>query len=209
MHGLRIARYGDPNRVGKWQMADREDCKVEGCDDRPRAKSFCNRHYQQSKKGRILPDVLNCDRCGTKFRRPSKSDPKAVRFCSADCRYEQQLEDFRTDTNGQKTRAAEWRKRHPEVIRANLMKRRALKASRDARSVSERDLLRLIARYGGKCAYCGLEDYSHIDHIVPLSKGGRHALGNLLPACAYCNLSKHARLLADWRYTRGSDRVVI
>lgn len=32
--------------------------------------------------------------------------------------------------------------------------------------------------------------------------GGRHAIGNVLPVCATCNLSKHDKLLAEWRYRR-------
>lgn len=33
----------------------------------------------------------------------------------------------------------------------------------------------------------------HIDHIMPLSRGGLHELGNLCISCVSCNLRKHAR----------------
>jgi len=34
----------------------------------------------------------------------------------------------------------------------------------------------------------------HVDHILPLSKGGAHTASNLAVACASCNLSKSAKL---------------
>ena len=48
------------------------------------------------------------------------------------------------------------------------------------------------------CAYCRATPahiaYSrHIDHIVPLSRGGSHTADNLAPACQKCNISKGAR----------------
>ena len=46
---------------------------------------------------------------------------------------------------------------------------------------------------GKPCAICGLdikrEDFS-IDHIIPISKGGRNILKNLQPAHKWCNLEK-------------------
>lgn len=65
--------------------------------------------------------------------------------------------------------------------------------------VTERDWKRLVARYGGCCAYCGTPGGTSVDHVVPLSRGGRHSIGNVLPACKPCNSSKGNRLLIDWR----------
>lgn len=41
------------------------------------------------------------------------------------------------------------------------------------------------------CWMCGAE-WSHVDHVKPLSKGGAHILANLRPSCARCNLRKSA-----------------
>jgi len=46
------------------------------------------------------------------------------------------------------------------------------------------------------CYWCGVSlkgKKVHIDHYVPLSKGGEHTLSNLVVSCASCNLSKHAK----------------
>src|SRR5699024_5283996 len=47
------------------------------------------------------------------------------------------------------------------------------------------------ARDGYRCIYCG-EPGEHLDHVLPVSKGGPHSYGNLVVACAPCNLRKGA-----------------
>ena len=52
---------------------------------------------------------------------------------------------------------------------------------------------KLIKKYNGKCAYCGqicIEKY-HIDHKIPLVKGGGNEFENLALSCPRCNLSKN------------------
>lgn len=58
-----------------------------------------------------------------------------------------------------------------------------------------------IAFYGSRCAYCG-GPYEHLDHVIPLARGGKHCPANLRPACAPCNLSKKDKLLKDWLASR-------
>lgn len=54
----------------------------------------------------------------------------------------------------------------------------------------------IISRDRGNCADCGknltqeLEDNYHIDHILPLSKGGTNDVSNLQILCEPCNLTK-------------------
>lgn len=62
------------------------------------------------------------------------------------------------------------------------------------------DRTTIFAAYNNECVYCGAEAV-HLDHVVPISKGGPDAAHNLLPACAECNLSKGARSLAEWALT--------
>jgi 5-methylcytosine-specific restriction endonuclease McrA len=40
------------------------------------------------------------------------------------------------------------------------------------------------------CAYCHAEPANCWDHVVPLSRGGRHEKRNIVPACRDCNLIK-------------------
>ncbi|WP_280888177.1 HNH endonuclease signature motif containing protein [Streptomyces sp. LBL] len=55
------------------------------------------------------------------------------------------------------------------------------------------------------CFFCGgfLVDGYEVEHFYPLSKGGPHALFNLLPSCAPCNRGvngKHSR--EPWQFLR-------
>jgi 5-methylcytosine-specific restriction endonuclease McrA len=60
--------------------------------------------------------------------------------------------------------------------------------------------------YAQPCFYCG-QPSAHIDHVVPLSRGGEHRIGNLVGACAKCNLSKHDKFIVEWNLwkKRSSD----
>jgi 5-methylcytosine-specific restriction endonuclease McrA len=55
----------------------------------------------------------------------------------------------------------------------------------------------VFARWGGLCCYCDAPA-EHLDHVEPLSRGGRDVLSNVVPACADCNLDKAAQTLAEW-----------
>jgi 5-methylcytosine-specific restriction endonuclease McrA len=55
----------------------------------------------------------------------------------------------------------------------------------------------VFARWGGMCCYCNAPA-EHLDHVQPLSRGGRDVLSNVVPACAACNLAKAALTLAEW-----------
>jgi 5-methylcytosine-specific restriction endonuclease McrA len=56
----------------------------------------------------------------------------------------------------------------------------------------------ILAIQSSNCVGCGSDDVT-IDHIVPLARGGRHAVGNLQPLCRSCNGSKGAMLMIEWR----------
>lgn len=62
----------------------------------------------------------------------------------------------------------------------------------------------ILARWGYACAYCG-DHAKHLDHVHPLSRGGKDVESNMVPACATCNLSKGAKTLAEWALTFGPD----
>jgi len=58
----------------------------------------------------------------------------------------------------------------------------------------------ILARWGMVCHICtlGIESLAdlHMDHLIPLSKGGPHTAANIRPSHALCNLRKGARLIA-------------
>ncbi len=48
------------------------------------------------------------------------------------------------------------------------------------------------------CVYCGAQ-FEHLDHTVPLSRGGHHSVDNIVPSCRSCNDSKADKLPHEWR----------
>jgi predicted nucleic acid-binding Zn ribbon protein len=51
----------------------------------------------------------------------------------------------------------------------------------------------IIERDGSRCHLCGKKckpEEIHLDHLIPLSRGGTHAYENVRVAHAFCNLSK-------------------
>jgi len=53
----------------------------------------------------------------------------------------------------------------------------------------------------GVCYYCGRRvgrDALTMDHVVPLSRGGRSRKGNIVAACKDCNNLKRSLLPVEW-----------
>ena len=65
---------------------------------------------------------------------------------------------------------------------------------------------RLVEAHGGRCAYCGKVRPLHADHRVPLERGGKNEIANILPACAPCNLRKHLMTEDEFRARLAAER---
>ncbi len=56
-------------------------------------------------------------------------------------------------------------------------------------------------RSSGVCHYCGRRfkpSELTMDHLVPLTRGGKSVQGNLVPACKECNNKKKYLLPMEW-----------
>lgn len=97
----------------------------------------------------------------------------------------------------------EWRKRNPEKVKTYGFNRRARKASG---KLSIGIFGRLMMLQKGRCACCrGLLKIlkPHIDHIMPLARGGQNVDSNVQLLCSTCNLSKHAKHPIDFMQSMG------
>ena len=74
--------------------------------------------------------------------------------------------------------------------------RRARKSKNGVFAISKKELIKL---YNSPCFYCGSLNKITIDHIIPISRGGSHSIGNLVSACAFCNGSKHTKFIVEWK----------
>lgn len=133
---------------------------------------------------------------------PSGKRPQAV-YCTRKCK--QAAAEQRRPQRDHAARYIRERERRlayatePTRMREAARKRRALKRARTSHVVTARDWTRLKSRYHHKCAYCQLSKPLTLEHVVPLSMGGLHSIGNILPACATCNSSKRDRFITEWR----------
>lgn len=86
------------------------------------------------------------------------------------------------------------RRRHLDKYAAKARRRLALKLGTFVGPV---DYVAVVRAAKGRCGICGKRigrALTHIDHIVPLAKGGSHTQDNLQLSHARCNLKKGARM---------------
>ena len=58
----------------------------------------------------------------------------------------------------------------------------------------------------GGCAYCGARDADlQKDCMLPISRGGRYTLANVVPACRSCNASKWHNEVTTWMRRKKLD----
>lgn len=100
-------------------------------------------------------------------------------------------------SNPEKSRGhkRKWEKANPDKTREKTLRRRAMLALVSIYKVSPKDIAKILRQ---PCLYCGAKS-EHIDHIIPLNKGGFHSMGNLGPSCMRCNSSKKDKFVMEWK----------
>lgn len=91
------------------------------------------------------------------------------------------------------------RERYNEIQRVGRQTRLALLAEAEG-TFTAAEITRMYVDQGGLCAYCEreLDNEFDIDHMMPLSRGGRNDWTNLALACVFCNRSKHAKTVLEF-----------
>jgi 5-methylcytosine-specific restriction endonuclease McrA len=164
-------------------------CKICG-----KAKNFAQFSKHSASKNGVGPYCIDCNRERGRVRYQQKRD-----FLIEQQRlYRQNNYDRRIEVE------REARKRNREKYRISRNERQL----RRARVEKERTYLILPKEikklYNDPCFVCGSTENQSIDHIIPLSRGGNHSIGNLMTLCRSCNASKHARFMVEWYKARNS-----
>jgi len=101
-------------------------------------------------------------------------------------------------------RSRRFAKENPEIVNATLRRRKARLKNARISKYTDKQVLDL---YGQNCHLCNLPidmaaprwtalpgwEYGlHIDHVIPISRGGDDSLENVRPSHGFCNLKKNA-----------------
>ncbi|WP_232498893.1 HNH endonuclease [Agromyces humatus] len=77
-------------------------------------------------------------------------------------------------------------------------RRRKRRMARVTHDLTDEQWAALTAAWNG-CAYCGAADRPlQRDCVLPISRGGRYTLENVVPACGSCNASKSNDEVTSW-----------
>lgn len=146
--------------------------------------------------------TVTCATCGADFLRracemndPDAKTAHAGTYCSRSCFLKPKLS---TDEARRRAYAAtsRWRKENAEHVSAY---KRATYRRGETSDGETRQYVDAIL--GDPCVYCGGRADS-IDHIQPVSKGGRNHWSNIAPACRSCNSGKKDRDLLTYMTRR-------
>lgn len=93
-----------------------------------------------------------------------------------------------------------WRKKNADLVRNHSIVhnsiRRARLNSHEDYLVTAKEISRLK---NNSCFFCGSYESIEIDHVIPISRGGRHSIGNLMTLCRSCNRRKSNKTIIEFR----------
>ena len=85
-------------------------------------------------------------------------------------------------------------------------RRRKRRLAAHDHDLTEQQWIALVEAWKG-CAYCGSAVLTGLqkDCMLPISRGGRYTLANVVPACRSCNASKCNAELTSWMRRKKLD----
>jgi 5-methylcytosine-specific restriction endonuclease McrA len=107
---------------------------------------------------------------------------------------------YRQDPERQAEYGRSWAERNPERARASRQANNARRRQRRrGGDFTGAQWLEILEEFDHCCAYCQARpEQLEQEHVTPLSRGGQHTKGNIVPACRDCNRQKGARTLFEF-----------
>lgn len=155
-------------------------CSVDNCEAKYFAKGLCHKHYdsvrRSTKEYKEQRTIF--------YRKYTEQNKTKIQ--------ELQREWRKKNPNY----PAEWREKNRSFHNSKESKRRTIKAKNGVFKITKSELDKL---YSSPCVNCGSTEKIHMDHIIPISRGGQHSIGNLQPLCASCNIRKSNKFMIEWK----------
>lgn len=204
VHYQRQKRHGDPRTKKSGGSPGHgmawKRCSALGCRKRALARGMCQRHYMYERRhGTLHAETCHVDNCG---------QPEIARgYCDAHWQLwrkygvpERKMEYAKTPEE-KRSKATVRMRRYRATTHGKIRGRWSRGKQRVTTAwiipgVTKAQLLALCGQQA--CGICGeviAEVDKTIDHIIPLAKGGMHALENLQMAHRLCNQRKRDRIL--------------
>jgi 5-methylcytosine-specific restriction endonuclease McrA len=156
------------------------------------------RHYRRHR------ERVKAEKRERYWRNPAAENERAKRWRDANPGRTAELSRAWRQRNpeGQAEASRRWVRNNPEHARAlwmaNTVRRRGLARATGGGTV---DYKAILNEHGMVCHLCHGEIDTlgnlHFDHVIPLSRGGPHAYGNVKPSHAKCNMRKGNKLMSE------------
>ncbi len=92
-----------------------------------------------------------------------------------------------------------------QTRRARAARRRTQRVAASGSDLTDAEWFRILDAWAA-CAYCGAEGIAlQKDCVLPISRGGRYTLENVVPACRSCNASKSNDEVTSWMRRKRLD----
>lgn len=151
-------------------------------DQREKYRLKYSEQHHQKRKQEFVPKLAYCKACGKGYMTSFK--PEHRNYCSVGCR------DVANQINKAMNKSYSSRARKYGVRYGPI------------------SVVKVFNRDKWTCQICGIktpkanrgtikDNAPELDHIIPLSKGGSHTVGNVQCACRKCNNSKRDRLIGQ------------
>jgi 5-methylcytosine-specific restriction endonuclease McrA len=152
--------------------------------------------------------MLDIEICGTPsgYAKHRRNKQEACEPCKNANAERSRLNSYKYKNSLKETRK-NWYLNNKEKAAMTDRKRRALKNQTKTETYTTQQVINL---YGSLCNICGIgidlqtsgaigkkgwQNGLHIDHVIPLSKGGHDTLNNVRPTHALCNVKKGSKVL--------------
>lgn len=171
------------------------------CGQTKTLENYSRHNGKKSSKSGLRATCKSCDSQAVKLYREANKDkiretlyrwraknPEAIRKIAA--------RDYQKNKPRRNAASAAYQRQNKDKVRIYTHTRRVKILDNGIFQVTEKDIRRMLQK---PCLYCQVKPSEHIDHIIPVSRGGRHSIGNLTGSCASCNLSKNAKFITEWK----------
>lgn len=181
------SRQTDKRQSAEFQCAD---CNL----TKPRGE------FPRRNKGRCYECHRAASKAGGRLRRAEWREANREK-CRASSRNAQRVRRS-ADPEAAREKDRKWRRENPDAARAKIH-RYAMRVRQNGGEFSAEEWAEVKRRQNYRCPRCGRAEPEiklTVDHVIPVSKGGRNDASNLQALCGRCNSSKHTKHV-DYRTT--------